>query len=61
MNDARVLCSLDHRQETLGCHTAKVVQVHVDRRQRRARLGGDDLPVIEADDGHVVRESCGSR
>ena len=55
-DDARVLCSLDHDQEPLGGHAAKVVQVHVDGRERWACLGGDDLSVIEADDGHIVVE-----
>ena len=55
-DDARVLCSLDHDQEPLGGHAAKVVQVHVDRREWWACLGGDDLSVIETDDGHIVVE-----
>ena len=55
-DDARVPCSLDHDQEPLGGHAAKVVQVHGDGHERWACLGGDDLPVIETDDGHIVVE-----
>ena len=55
-DDARVLCSLDDGQEPLGGHGAKVVQVHVDGREQWPCLGGDDLSVIEADDGHIVDE-----
>src|SRR5215203_4840487 len=55
-DNARVLCTLDHAQKTLGRHTPKVVQVHIDCRQWRACLGGDDLPVIEPDDGYITRD-----
>ena len=50
--------SLDNGQKALGCDTTKVVQVHVDRRQWGTCLGGDDLPIVKADYGDVLRDSA---
>ena len=53
---ARTRMTIYRGQQALTSRAAQLAQVHVHGRERRAARGGDDSPVVEADQGHILRD-----
>src|SRR5882757_1803981 len=53
---ARARMAVHRGEQALTSRAAELAQVHVHGRERRTARGGDDSPVVEADQGHVLRD-----
>src|SRR5215218_9284602 len=54
-NRAGDAVAFEAREEPVRRFATEFLEIHVDAGERRSRLFGHDLPVVEADDGDVVR------